>query len=233
LSGRNPIGQHVEESLPEDASKPRGPGWVVIGVAGDAKYDSLRRDIGQTMYIPWVGNGSFSVRSSMDPKQLVPAIRDIITRRDADLAMYRIGTVSEEMDKQVFIEKLVAQLSSAFAVLAVLLACAGIYGLLSYEVTRRTREIGIRMAIGAQRGHVVGMIVKQGLVLAILGALIGSAVSLGASRLLQSLLYGVRAGDPLTLLFVAALVLFVGLVACWIPARRATRVDPLVALRYE
>ena len=233
LSGRNPIGQHVEESLPEDASKPRGPGWVVIGVAGDAKYDSLRRDIGPTMYIPWVGNGSFSVRSSMDPKQLVPAIRDIITRRDADLAMYRIGTVSEEMDKQVFIEKLVAQLSSAFAVLAVLLACAGIYGLLSYEVTRRTREIGIRMAIGAQRGHVVGMIVKQGLVLAILGALIGSAVSLGASRLLQSLLYGVRAGDPLTLLFVAALVLFVGLVACWIPARRATRVDPLVALRYE
>ncbi|HWG48123.1 MAG TPA: FtsX-like permease family protein, partial [Candidatus Acidoferrales bacterium] len=102
-----------------------------------------------------------------------------------------------------------------------------------YEVTRRTREIGIRMAIGAQRGHVVGMIVKQGLVLAILGALIGSAVSLGASRLLQSLLYGVRAGDPLTLFFVAALVLFVGLVACWIPARRATRVDPLVALRYE
>ncbi|HEU5415765.1 MAG TPA: FtsX-like permease family protein [Candidatus Angelobacter sp.] len=147
--------------------------------------------------------------------------------------MYRVATVSEEMDQQVFMEKLVAQLSSAFAILAVLLACAGIYGLLSYEVTRRTREIGIRMAIGAQRTHVIGMIVRQGLMLAILGALIGSAASLGASRLLQSLLYGVRAGDPLTLMFVALLVLLVGLLACFLPARRATNVDPLVALRYE
>jgi predicted permease len=229
----NPIGQHLEESLPEEAGKPRGPGWVIVGVAGDAKYDSLRRDIAPTMYMPWVGNGAFSIRSSTDPKQLVPAIREIIDRRDSNLAMYRIATVSEEMDQQVFIEKVVAQLSSAFAVLAVLLACAGIYGLLSYEVTRRTREIGIRMAIGAQRTHVIGMIVRQGLVLAILGALIGSAASLGASRLLQSLLYGVRAGDPLTLMFVALLVLLVGLLACFLPARRATRVDPLVALRYE
>ncbi len=228
----NPLGQHLEQSLPEDG-KPRGPGWLIIGVAGDAKYDSLRRDIAPTMYIPWVGNGAFSIRSSRDPKQLVPAIREIIDRRDSNLAMYRVATVSEEMDQQVFIEKLVAQLSSAFAMLAVLLACTGIYGLLSYEVTRRTREIGIRMAIGAQRAHVVAMIVRQGLVLAIFGALIGSAASLAASRLLQSLLYGVRAGDPLTLLLVAVLVLFVGLLACFLPARRATRVDPLVALRYE
>lgn len=228
----NPLGQHLEESLPEDG-KPRGPGWVIVGVAGDAKYDSLRRDIGPTMYMPWVGNGAFSIRSSTDPKQLVPAIREIINGRDSNLAMYRIATVSEEMEQQVFIEKLVAQLSSAFAVLAVLLACAGIYGLLSYEVTRRTREIGIRMAIGAQRAHVIGMIVRQGLVLAIVGALIGSAASLGASRLLQNLLYGVRAGDPLTLMLVALLVLFVGMLACFLPARRATKVNPLVALRYE
>jgi ABC-type antimicrobial peptide transport system permease subunit len=185
------------------------------------------------MYIPWVGNGSFCIRSATDPKQLVPVIRDIINRRDSNLAMYRIASESEQIDRQVFIERLVAQLSSAFAVLAVLLACAGIYGLLSYEVTRRTREIGIRMAIGARRAHVVGMIVRQGLVLAMIGAIIGSAASVGASRLLQSLLYGVRAGDPVTLLLVTVLVLVVGLLACWLPARRATRVDPLVALRYE
>lgn len=231
--GVNPVGRHVEESLPELPDDVRGPGWVIVGVASDAKYDSLRRDIAPTMYIPWVGNGAFSIRSSRDPKQLVPAIRDIIDRRDSNLAMYRIATVSEEMEQQVFIEKLVAQLSSAFAILAVLLACAGIYGLLSYEVTRRTREIGIRMAIGAQRTHVIGMIVRQGLVLAIAGAVVGSAASFGASRLLQSLLYGVRPGDPLTLLLVAALVLFVGMLACFLPARRATKVDPLVALRYE
>lgn len=233
FADRNPLGQHLEESLPELPDDVRGPGWEIVGIAGDAKYDSLRRDIAPTMYIPWVGNGAFSIRSSRDPKQLVPAIREIIDRRDSNLAMYRVATVSEEMDQQVFMEKLVAQLSSAFAILAVLLACAGIYGLLSYEVTRRTREIGIRMAIGAQRAHVIGMIVRQGLMLAILGALIGSAASLGASRLLQSLLYGVRAGDPLTLMFVALLVLFVGLLACFLPARRATNVDPLVALRYE
>jgi predicted permease len=228
-----PIGQHVEEALPEEPGEQRGPGWVIVGVAGDAKYASLRRDIAPTMYIPWVGNGSFCIRSASDPKELVSVIRDIINRRDSNLAMYRIASESEQIDRQVFIERLVAQLSSAFAVLAVLLACAGIYGLLSYEVTRRTREIGIRMAIGARRAHVVGMIVRQGLVLAIIGAIVGSAASVGASRLLETLLYGVRAGDPVTLLLVTVLVLVVGLLACWLPARRATRVDPLVALRYE
>lgn len=229
----NPIGQHVEEALPEEAGKARGPGWVVIGVAGDAKYESLRRDIGPTMYIPWVGNGSFSIRASSDPKQLIPAIRDIVNRRDSNLAMYRVFTEAEQIDQQVFIEHLVAQLSTFFAVLAVVLACAGIYGLLSYEVTRRTREIGIRMAVGAQRTDVVAMVVRHGLLLAVIGSVIGAIASLGASRLLQSLLYGVRGGDPATLLLVALALIAVSLLACYLPARRATRVDPLVALRYE
>jgi len=229
----NPIGQHVEESLPEDSSKSRGPGWVIVGVAGDAKYESLRRDVGPTMYIPWVGTGAFSVRASRDPKQLIAAIRDILNRRDANLAMYRVATESEQIEQQVFIERLVAQFSSFFALLAVVLACAGIYGLLSYEVTRRTREIGIRMAVGAQRTHVVGMVVRQGLLLAVIGSVIGAVASLGASRLLQTLLYGVHAGDPVTLVLVAVALIAVSLLACWLPARRATRVDPLVALRYE
>jgi predicted permease len=229
----NPIGQHLEEALPEEPGKPRGPGWLVIGVAGDAKYDSLRRDIAPTMYVPWVGNGSFCIRASTEPKQLVPAIRDIVTRRDPNLAMYRVFTEAEQIDRQVFIENLVAQLSSFFAVLALVLACAGIYGLLSYEVARRTREIGIRMAIGAQRTHVVSMVVRHGLGLALVGAIVGSVAAIAVTRLLESLLYGVKPGDFSTLIAVAALLVLVSLVACYLPARRATRVDPLDALRYE
>jgi len=233
LPGRNPLGQHIEESLPEEAGKPRGPGWVIVGVAGDAKYYDLRSDIAPTMYMPWVGNAGFSIRSSGDPKQLVSAIRDILTHRDSNLAMYRVATESEQIDQQVFMEKLLAQLSSFFAALALVLACAGIYGLLSYEVTRRTREIGIRMAVGAQSRHVLSMVVRHGVLLALIGAVIGCGASFGVSRLLQSQLYGVHAGDPATLIGVALILLLVSLVACWLPARRATKVDPLVALRYE
>lgn len=233
LHGRSPLGQHIEERLPEEPGGQRGPGWTIVGVAGDAKYDSLRRDIAPTMYIPWVGDASFSLRSVSDPKLLVPAIRDIVNRRDSNLAIYRIFTESEQMDQQVFVERLVAQLSSFFALLAVALACAGLYGLLAYEVTRRTREIGIRMAVGAQRTHVVSMVVRHGLGLALIGAIVGSVASLGVTRLLQSLLYGVKPGDLSTLIAVAGLLVLVSLFACWLPARRATHVDPLVALRYE
>jgi predicted permease len=233
LSGRNPLGQHIEETLPEEAGKQRGPGWVIIGVAGDAKYYDLRSDIAPTMYMPWVGTAGFSIRSSGDPKQLVGAIRDIITRRDSNLAMFRVATESEQIDRQVFMEKLLAQLSSFFAALALVLACAGIYGLLSYEVTRRTREIGIRMAVGAQSRHVLSMVVRHGVMLALIGAVVGCVASFGVSRLLQSQLYGVHAGDPGTLIAVAFILLLVSLVACWLPARRATKVDPLIALRYE
>jgi predicted permease len=233
LPGRNALGQHIEEAQPEEAGKPRGPGWVIVGVAGDAKYYDLRSDIAPTMYMPWVGAAGFSIRSAGDPKQLVTAIRDIITRRDSNLAMYRVATESEQIDQQVFMEKLLAQLSSFFAALALVLACAGIFGLLSYEVTRRTREIGIRMAVGAQSRHVLSMIVRHGVMLALIGAVIGCAASFGVSRLLQSQLYGVHAGDPATLIAVAFILLLVSLVACWLPARRATKVDPLVALRYE
>ena len=194
FAGTNPMGQHIEDALPEDTTKPRGPGWVVVGIAGDAKYDSLRADIGPTMYIPWVGNGAFSIRASSDPKQLIPAIRDVVNRRDSNLALFRIASESEQIERQVFVEHMVAQLSTFFAVLALVLACAGIYGLLSYEVTRRTREIGIRMAIGAQQNNVISMIVKHGLALALVGAAIGIVASVGATRLLGSLLYGVHAG---------------------------------------
>jgi ABC-type antimicrobial peptide transport system permease subunit len=206
---------------------------VIVGVAGDAKYDALRREIAPTMYVPWVGSAAFSVRTAGDPMQLLPAIREIVNHRDSNLPIFRVATESEQIDRLLFVERRVAQLSSFFAILAVALACTGIYGLLSYEVTRRTREIGIRMAIGAQRTHVLGLIVRNGLVLATAGVVVGTAASFATSLLLQSLLYQVHGGDPLTLAAVAALLAIVAVAACYIPARRATRVDPLVALRYE
>jgi ABC-type antimicrobial peptide transport system permease subunit len=126
-----------------------------------------------------------------------------------------------------------SQISSAFALLALVLACIGLYGLLSYEVARRTRELGIRMALGAQRGDLLRLVIGQGILLVLVGAAIGIAAAMGLTRFMSTILYGVHANDPLTFAGVAILLTLVALAACYIPARRATRVDPLVALRYE
>ncbi|HJX85104.1 MAG TPA: FtsX-like permease family protein, partial [Candidatus Angelobacter sp.] len=233
LPHTEPLGQHIEETLPQDPQDARGPGWEIIGVAGDTKYDSLRRDIGPTMYMANAGNAFFAVRTAGDPLQLVPAIRDLVNRKDSNLAMFRIATESQQIDNQVSVEQLIARLATFFGLLALVLACVGLYGLLSYEVTRRTREIGIRMAIGAQRSNVIRLVVVQGIMLAAAGAVVGSAASLGVTRLLKTALYGVTPGDPITLALCAAILLLVAMAACYLPARRATKVDPLVALRYE
>ncbi|MGB6524724.1 MAG: FtsX-like permease family protein, partial [Candidatus Acidiferrales bacterium] len=126
-----------------------------------------------------------------------------------------------------------AQLSGFFGALALILACIGLYGLLSYEVSRRTREIGIRMALGAQQRDVLRLVVGQGIMLAIVGAVVGIGVALGVTRYLKSMLYDIHANDPATMIGVAILLMLVAIAACYIPARRATRVDPMVALRYE
>jgi len=228
-----PLGQHLEEVKPEDASKPRGPGWEIIGVVGDARYESLRGDISPTMYVANATNGFFAVRTSSDPLAMTPVIRDLVNRQSSNLAMFRIATQTQTIDAQIFVERLVARLSTFFGLLAVVLACMGIYGLLSYEVTRRAREIGIRMAIGAQRSNVIRLVVVQGICLAIVGAVVGIAASFAVSRLLAGILYGVKPGDPVTLAGCAAVLLLVALAACYLPARSATKVDPMVALRHE
>ena len=219
LGNTNPIDQHIDEGMPEDKTEPRGSGWRIIGVAGDTKYEGLRADVRPVMYAPLSGGGSFTIRTAGDPRQLVPAIRDLITRRDSNLAMYRVTTQIEQMNKQMHVERLLAQLSAFFGALALILACGGIYGLLSYEVTRRTREIGIRMAIGAQRLDVIRMVVRQGLVLSVVGVVVGAAAAFGATRIMNTMLYHVKAMDPMTLVGVSLLLLLVSLVACFLPAR--------------
>jgi hypothetical protein len=229
----NPLGRHLDPGPADDPTEPREPGWDIIGVAADAHYEDVRSEIEPTMYAACGGNASFSVRTSADPMAMAPSIRNLINQRDTNLAMSHVLSEDQQIDQRIFVERIVARLSSFFGLLALLLACAGIYGLLSYEVTRRTREIGIRMAIGAQQSDVVGMVVRQGLLVALAGAVIGAGASFAVNGLMEKILYHVRAGDPLTLVAVIAMLIVVALAACYLPARRATRVDPLVALRYE
>ncbi|HXN94480.1 MAG TPA: FtsX-like permease family protein, partial [Candidatus Acidoferrales bacterium] len=233
LGKENPLGkQFGEAEAAED--HPALPGYEIIGVVRDAKYNSLRRDIQAMMYMPQsFGGASFELRTAADPQAILPAIRETVAQVNTNLPLFDVKTESQQIDRLLFQERLVARLSGFFGLLALVLACVGLYGLLSYEVSRRTREIGIRMALGARPESVLKLVLRQGVVLAIIGAAVGSSVALGVTRYLASMLYNVRANDPVTMIAVAILLMLVALAACYVPARRAMRVDPMVALRYE
>ena len=229
----NPVGKQFGGG-PADENGPANPGYEIVGVVGDAKYSDLRRDIHATMYSPQhVGGASFELRTAADPQAILPAIRQTVAQVNADLPLFNVTTESQQIDRLLFQERLVARLSAFFALLALVLACVGLYGLLAYEVSRRTREIGIRMALGAQPESVLRLVLRQGIVLALIGAAAGIAVALGVMRYIKAMLYDVGSSDPLTIIAVAVLLTLVALAACYIPARRAMRVDPMVALRYE
>jgi predicted permease len=230
----DPIGIRFGNS-PANADDPiANPGWVIVGVVANARYNSLRREVNPTIYAPFARQGaSFSVRTAADPIAFVPRIRSVVDQMDPNLPVNRIRTESQRIDTQIFAERLIARLASFFGLLALLLSCIGLYGLLAYEVARRTREIGIRMALGARSGDVLRLVIGQGLALAMVGAAIGIGAALGVTRFLSSMLYGVKPADPVTFIGVALFLAAVALLACYIPARRATRVDPMVALRYE
>jgi predicted permease len=233
LGKENPIGKQFGQT-PGDADGPANPGNEIIGVVRDTKYNSLRREIHATLYSPQSGGGaSFQLRMAADPQAILPSIRKVVAQLNPNLPLFNVTTESEQIDRLLFQERLVARLAGFFGMLALVLACIGLYGLLSYEVSRRTREIGIRMALGAQPGSVLKLVLRQGIVLAIAGAAVGIGVALGVTRYLTSMLYDVHANDPVTMIAVALLLVLVALAACYIPARRATRVDPMVALRYE
>ncbi|MGA8103056.1 MAG: ABC transporter permease [Candidatus Acidiferrales bacterium] len=229
----NPLGKRFGEG-PGDANRPASPGYEIIGVVRDAKYNDLRREIHPTTYTPQDGGGaSFELRMAADPQVILPAIRKVVAQVNPNLPLFNVITESEQIDRLLFQERLVARLSGFFALLALVLACVGLYGLLSYEVSRRTREIGIRVALGARPERVLKLVLRQGIALALAGAAMGIGVALGVTRYLASMLYDVHANDPLTMVAVAVLLTLVALAACYIPARRAMRVDPMVALRHE
>ena len=231
----NPLGVHfgAHEADPAKGAW-ASPGWEILGVVSDAKYQDLRSPIDPTMYVPSSGgNTSFEVRTRMNSTAVAASIRSVVNQMDSNLPLFDVHTQAELIDRLLFQERMIAKLSGFFGIVAIVLACIGLYGLLSYEVSRRTREIGIRIALGAQRAGVLRLVVGQGIVLAITGAMLGIAVALGVTRYLKSMLYDIDAHDPATIAGVAILLTLVAVAACYIPARRAMRVDPMVALRYE
>jgi ABC-type antimicrobial peptide transport system permease subunit len=201
---------------------------------GDTKYAGLRDEIAPTAYILLKdGEAHFALRTALNPQTLLPAVRKVVNDLDNNLPLFDIKTQTERIERLLFTERLLARLATLFGMLALVLACIGLYGLLSYEVARRTREIGIRAALGAQSRDVLRLVGRQGILLVALGIVFGIVAAMGVTRSLGSLLYGVQPSDPITFFGVCALLTIVGLAACYIPARRATRVDPMVALRYE
>ena len=235
--GQNPLGKHLDEGNSGEGSVAeiaRTRGREIVGVVGDTKYDTLRGEMQPTVYFPMPdGSAEFELRTASDPTALIPLVRDAINHLDNNLPLVDAQTQTESIESLLAPERMIARVSSLFGVLALALACVGLYGLLSYEVGRRTHEIGIRMALGAEKRDVLKMVIGQGLKLALIGVAIGIAGALALTRFLSSLLYGVKPTDPLTFVAVSLILIAVALLACYIPARRAAKVDPMVALRYE
>jgi predicted permease len=231
----NPVGRIFGTSEADPANDvEKSAGFQIAGIVGDAKNNELRREVQPTIYEVSVGEpASFEVRTQSDPLKFVPQIRAMVGQMDSSLPMFEIKTETQQIEQQLFRERFVARLSGAFGALALLLACFGLYGLISYEVARRTQEIGIRTALGAERSDVLRLILTEGMRLVLAGAAIGLVIALGLTRYAKDMLFGVKAADPLTFTGVIVLLLGMTLLACFVPARRAMRVDPAVALKYE
>ncbi|HSB12045.1 MAG TPA: FtsX-like permease family protein, partial [Blastocatellia bacterium] len=182
---------------------------------------------------PWYGPRDLVVRTTGDPMRLVPAIREVVRAADPDQPVSNVATMDELLTRETGSRRLGMILLSAYAGLALLLASLGIYGVLSYLVVQQTSELGVRMALGATQGEILALVMKRGMSWALIGVAIGAVAAFGLTRLMASLLFGIGATDPLTFSSIAVLLVVVAFLACYLPARRATRVDPIVALRYE
>jgi putative ABC transport system permease protein len=243
--GQDPIGKMLQMNPPESLIPKEliPPGaqiqtFTVVGVVGNAHYEGLDQApeplvYGSVFQHDFLMHSSFVVRSELGSTTLVPSIRSVISQLDKDLPVNDIITMDEIMSTSVAQPRLETILLGIFGGLAMLLAAVGIYGVMSYSVSERTGEIGVRMALGADRGDVLALVCKQGLRLAAIGLAAGLVLALLATRLMSKILFGVSPTDPVTFAAIIVLLALVALLACYVPARRATKVDPMVALRYE
>jgi predicted permease len=228
----NPLGRHIGWGRNDAAD------IEIVGVVKDSKTATLRQEARRFVYVPYmqeaeISQMTFYVRAGSDASGIGPSVRQAAQRVDPNLPIFDMKSMSVVMDESLFVERLVAALSVAFGALATLLAAIGLYGVMSYSVSRRTREIGIRMALGAERGAVLWLVLREVALMVLIGVAIGLPIAVALSRVIQSQLFALSAYDPIALTGAAVLLTTVGLVAGYLPARRATRVDPMLALRYE
>ena len=235
---QNPIGKRFMFGHPDDSSAKNAPLWItIVGVVGDTKLYGLANPSRLEVYISAhrsaMGDMELLVKSKLDSPALISAIRAVVSSIDKNQPIFAISTMNELRDSSMFGRRITFIFLGAFGGLALVLAAIGIYGVISYSVAQRTHEIGIRVALGAQHRDVLRMVLGQGGKIALIGTAIGLAMAFGLTRLMSSLLFSVSASDPLTFAGVALVLLLVAMLACYIPARRAMKVDPMVALRYE
>lgn len=231
---RNAVNAKIRFSRP-----PVDQPYEIVGVVRDSRQSNLREEPPRLVYLPVqqsldkLSRLTLSARTTGDPAALVNPIRDEIREMGADLLVTDVVTLDEQVNQTLIIERLVSALSTVFGLLASLLACIGLYGVMSYDVARRTREIGIRVALGARGGDVKRMVMRETLLMILIGLAIGLCVSVAASHLIASLLFGLSSNDPLIIGLAASVLGAVALLAGYLPASRAARVDPMVALRHE
>src|SRR5579883_269869 len=230
FGGRSPLGHTI--------SYTRRKEFTVVGVVADSKYSGIKEDPLPMAWFPYtqaidVGTMQVEIRSAVGPMAILPRVRKAVAEYARDLALLEPKSQQAAFDSTIANETIVARLATAFAVLAGLLVAIGLYGVISYGVARRTNEIGVRLAVGADTGRVLWMILRRGLLLSAVGVAIGIPMAIGASRVLGSLLYGVAPGDPVSLGAALGLLLAIAMAAAYVPARRASHIDPMRALRWE
>jgi predicted permease len=234
FGGKNPIGRHIGMG--------GNPGTKldieIIGVAKDTRYESMRDEVPVEFYRPYtqvefVTGMTVYLQTRSDPANLFPALRRVVRELDPNVPVYRLRTLEQQVDISLVTERMLASLSTMFGCLATLLAAIGLYGVMAYTVARRTREIGIRMALGASRGSVVWLVLREVLLLAGIGVAAGAPAAWASTRLVETQLFGIKPADPMTTVLAAIGIAAVALFSGYLPARRATAIDPMRALRWE
>jgi predicted permease len=209
----------------------------IVGVVRDTKLGRFRRDVQPMIYYPYrqagYGRMTFRIRTGVEPSSIIPFVREAVQKTDSHLPLSNVGTFADQVDQGLAVENMFAGLSTLFGVLALVLTCVGFYGVMTYNVARRTNEIGVRMALGAGRFDVLQLILNQGLVLVMIGSALGVAIAVVSSRFVASVLYGLAPDDGFTIGIAVLVIAVIAALAAFIPARKASRIDPLAALRYE
>jgi hypothetical protein len=234
FDGRHPLGLHVTQVYADQRHT-----YEVVGIAADNRQNQLRGEIEHRFYVPVtqpssaISTISFLIRPAADANSVLPAVRRVIERAEPNMPISLVEAVGDAIDRRIVQDRLLGRLSVVFGLVALLLAAIGLYGILSYGVARRTNEIGIRKALGAQHGTLIAMVMRETGWLLAIGLIAGSALAAASIRLITSRLFGIAPTDPVVFGTAIAILGIVAALATWLPAYRASRVDPLIALRYE